>query len=247
MATVIQDSGKQTTGPFATTALSFVSLPAVGRHVVVLVSYYDGVGGLGISAVTDNQGNGYTKLDEASDGATCGASAWICQVATSSGTFTVTLDPVTSSGNFASWVLVEVDGLNLSPVLDKTGVANSTTGDASVTASAANDAASGIAFGVASVNNAANDINIGDTPPSGSTQIAVEENSNAAIGMSSVYKAVAGGTTSFAWTHDNTSQVGWAAVVVTLRDLVAAGGGNIGALLGRAAGRRTASLMQFAR
>lgn len=246
MATVIQDSGKQTTGPFATTTLSFATLPVVGRHVAVLISNYDGVGN-GIAAVTDNQGNTYTKQAEATDGATCCASLWTCEVVTSSGTFTVTLDPVTSSGNFASWVLVEISGLNLSPVLDKTGTNNSTTGDANATCSAANDAASGIALGVAAVNNAVNDINISDTPPTGSTQIAFEENANIAIGMSSVYKAVTGGTTSFAWTHDNVSQVGWAAVAVTLRDLVAAGGGNIGALMGRAAGRRTAALMQFAR
>lgn len=105
--------------------------------------------------------------------------------------------------------------------LDQTGTNNATTGDANVTASGANTTTSGLALAVAAVNHGDNDINIGDTPPSGWTNIAFYENSNLVIGFSFDYRIYSSSETSSAqWTHDNVSPAGWAAALITLKDVI---------------------------
>lgn len=115
----------------------------------------------------------------------------------------------------------------VTPWADKNGTSESTTGDANVTASAANTNANALVVGVATVLNVDTDINISDTPPTGTTQITFVENASATIGHSFVYKIVtASETSALQWTHDNTSQSGWNAVIQTYRDDAGGGGGG---------------------
>lgn len=107
----------------------------------------------------------------------------------------------------------------VTPWAHKNGTNESTTGDANVTASAANTVAGCLVAGVATVLNIDTDINIGDTVPTGSTQVSVYENASGIIGHSFVFKIVSATETStFQWTHDNTSQSGWNGVIQTYRD-----------------------------
>lgn len=119
------------------------------------------------------------------------------------------------------------------PWKDVTATAESTTGDASVTAGTANAATGNLVVGVATVLNLDTDINIGDTPPSGYSQISVVENASATIGHSFVYKiCTAGETSSISWAHDNTSQSGWNAGLVTYRNDTGGGTGHTQTLTG---------------
>lgn len=206
---------------------SFASLPAVGNHVFVGVSLFTGNELSGLNVVTDNQGNTYAENIEKKEDTidTIGrfsATLDSCKVATSSGTFTVTINAEnngTSTNNYVAWTAVEFSGIDATTHLDRTGSGSSATGDATVTASAANTTTAGVAIGVAAISNDDTDINVGDTPPTGYINIQVNENSNGYIGFSMVYKIYSGSETSSAqWTHDNTSQTGWAAVIGTYKE-----------------------------
>lgn len=214
----VKDTGIFTASAFgATTNGSFGTLPAVGNHVFVGSALWTS-GVLGIDAVTDNQSNSYAEDKDKGATSNTTATLYSCKVATSSGTFTITIDPASASGNYMNWCAVEFSGLDATTHLDRTGEGTNTTGDALATASAANTTADGVAIGVAAIYNGDTDINIGDTPPSGYTNIAVYENADAVIGYSFVYKIYSSSETSSAqWAHDNTSQVEWAAVIGTYK------------------------------
>jgi hypothetical protein len=214
-----------------TSAGSFGTLPAVGNHVVVGIALYDGDSGVhGIAAVTDNQGNTYAENAEATEigGGNSSATIYSTKVATAAGTFTVTVDPAVAAGLYIAWAAAEFSGLDATTHLDRTAtnVESSGASDASVTASAANTAASGLAVAVAALSFGDADLNIGDTPPAGYTNIAVEEDANAYMGLSFVYKVYSATETSAAaWTHDNESQFGWSAALSTYKAV--AGGGAL--------------------
>lgn len=225
----VRDSGLKLAanfdGTYAQTG-SFASLPAVGNHVIVTVAHYH-YGAPGINTVTDNQGNTYAEdKEQVLDLATDEAAATIdsCKVATSSGTYTLSINPTNdTSGNYLAWCATEFSGIAATNWLDQTGNNNNAAGDANVTASGANATTAGIAIGVASISNNDSDINIGDTPPTGYTNIQVNEDASSYVGLSSVYKIYSAPETSGAsWTHDNTSQTGWAAVIATYKAATAA-------------------------
>lgn len=225
----VRDAGLKVAAGFSgTTNGSFATLPAVNNHVITASALYDGGPAAGLSAVTDNQSNSYSEDGDATGGGgASSATIYSCKVATSSGTYTITVDPTTASGLYIAWTAVEFSGLDGTTHKDKTGtnVSSSSTADASVTASVANSTADGVAIAASAISNADSDINIGDTPPSGYTNIQVNEDANSYMGFSSVYKIYSGSeTSSAAWSHDNTSQSGWAAAIVTYK--AAAGGGR---------------------
>lgn len=214
-----------------TDAGSFGSLPAVGNHVIVGIALYDADAGThGIATVTDNQGNSYNEDAEATEvgGGNSSASLYSTKVATSAGTFTITVDPAVATGLYIAWAAVEFSGLDATTHLDRTGANEESSGasDASVTASASNTTADGVAVAVAALSFGDIDLNIGDTPPTGYTNIAVEEDANSYMGMSFVYKIYSSSETSAAaWVHDNESQFGWAAAIATYKAAAGGGGG----------------------
>jgi len=143
------NGGSTTTG-----SLSFTSLPAGGKSIIVgLASSSSG----GFSPVTDNQsGNTYSQvvleLDPANNNnsAAC-ALFWCPSITTPSGTFTITW--TWGNGLNAGWTgvfLLEVAGIFS---VDKTGVANCsglTSGPLVMTASGANASSSSLVVGCAS-------------------------------------------------------------------------------------------------
>ena len=221
----VKDAGLKTASGFSgTTSGSFASLPIVGNHVIVGLSLYDGAS-VGIDTCVDNQSNSYQEDHNYFGSFGGSAGMYSTKVVTSAGTFTITLDPFNASNNYIAWTAVEFSGLDAATHLDQVGENNNAAGDANVTASGANTTSDGVAIGVAFVNNVDTDINIGDTPPSGYTNIQVNEDSQNIIGFSMVYKIYsAPETSSAAWTHDNVSQTGWRAVIATYK--AAAGGGG---------------------
>ena len=227
----VKDTGIKTASSFATTTGSFATLPTVGNHVIVGSGLWTS-GTLGIDAVTDNQSNSYAENGDPGIGNGT-ATLYSCKVATSSGTYTLTLDPTSASGNYAAWGAVEVSGLDATTHLDQTGEGTgTTTGDVLATASGANSTADGIAIAVAAQVASDTDINISDTPPSGYTNIIFYENSSAIIGFSMVYKIYSASETSSAqFVHDNTSQEEWAGVIATYK-MAAAGGTAVKDIIG---------------
>lgn len=219
---VVRDAGLKTASGFGdTTTGSFSVLPAVGNHVIAGIAMWEGAG-VGFGTVTDNQSNTWSSSpgDRQQIGSGWGqANIFSCKVTTSSGTFTITVNPSNASNNFAAWTAIEVSGLDATTHLDRTGAGTNTTGDALATASAVNTTNDGIAVAVAAVNNADTDINIDDTPPSGYTNVQFYNDSSAIVGFSMVYKIYSASETSSAqFTHDNTSQTGWAAVIATYKE-----------------------------
>jgi len=86
--------------------ISLDALPAIGDLVIVEAASWNG--DLGSSAVTDNQGNTYTRQAYAwNSGTTTGVAIFSTVVATSSGTFTITFNPTGSSAeiclNVSEW------------------------------------------------------------------------------------------------------------------------------------------------
>lgn len=129
-ASPVVQAKRQIVNGSASTTLSFDSLPTVGNLIVVIAATY--LGNLGSSAVTDNQGHTYTQrgLIEANSGADNGdLSQYHTVVATSSGTFTITLNPDGSSADI-TWLIMEIEGRSSIPY------------DTAVTAQAGADSAS---------------------------------------------------------------------------------------------------------
>ena len=226
----VRDTGLGVSANFSgTTTKSFLALPAVGNHVFAGIALYQSTNNPAIAAVTDNQsGNTYVENveTEAAGSADCSATIYSVKVVGSTGTFTLTADPDAASNNYIAWAGVEFSGLNATTHLDRTGVNSSTSsaGDATVTASLANTTNNGVALAVASVSNGDTDINIGDTPPAGYTNVIVNEDSETYVGFSLAYKIYSGSETSSApFTHDNVSQSGWAAVIATYKEASVAG------------------------
>jgi hypothetical protein len=225
----VRDSGVQTGASVATDAVN-LTLPTVGNHLIVTSSNNTAGTGHTITSVVDNQSSQvYAKdieiTDAESDG--CGAAIFSTKVLTSGGTFTVTIDPAATA--WIAWLVAEYSGLDATTHLDRTGSLSSTSSstDASVgtaNMSGANSVDDELVIAVASVH--ADDTTMNFTTPSADyTERAVYQDSNAIVGFESADKILAGGagtTMSATWTHDNTSQVGWAAVIATYAPAAAA-------------------------
>lgn len=224
-STGVQTGGPRVAGANSDTA-SFGALPAVNNHIIGgLAGWSNDPSDNGLDNFTDNQGNTYTRhINPKSVTNQCYAGGSSAKVATSSGTFTVGINLTAGTNNYVAWNASEFSGLDTSSWFDQSGINDSTTGDANATAAGANATADGLAVGVCSVNNGDSDINIDDTPPSGYTNLAYYNDGSSIIGYSMVYRIYSSSETSAVqWVHDNTSQTGWAAGVMTFK---AAGGGG---------------------
>ena len=222
--TTIQTASNVVDDSVTVTSAGFAANPVVGNHLFVLVSGWNSAA-FDLSAITDNQSNSYTINAESnisSSGADtpfCGASITSAKVTTSSGTFTITVDPQDGSGNYMEWVVAEYSGLDATTHLHKTGTNSAFAAagtDANVTASAANTEANCLVLACCSVSNSDTNLNLSDPPATGFTTLATNQDAQATIGFQSAYKIVsATETSSCTWTHDNTSAEGWAAALAT--------------------------------
>lgn len=225
MASIVNNSGKKQIvngGDVTDEPLGFT--PTVGNHLFLLLAGW--VAGVqGTTAVTST---GNTWVEDIEALATVRAWAWAniysCKVVQA--TTTVSINNVANAGVYANYIVIEVSGLNQTTHLDQIGSGTGgTSGDALATASGANTTTSGIAFAVCSVSGNDTDANIGDTPPAGFTNLAVNEDEAQTVGFSADYRIYSSSETSSSqWTHDNVTQDEWAAVIATYKD--AAGGGQ---------------------
>lgn len=221
----VKDTGTKTASNFATTTGSFATLPVVGNHVMVGISDWKSSGIFGMDAVTDNQSNSYAEdFDQNSgDSARGSSSIYSCKVATSGGTYTITIDPTPDTGNFAAWGAVEFSGLDATTWKDQTGGSSADIGDALATATGANSTAAGVAIGCAKIDSGSTNLDIDSTPPTGYTNITFYNNANAIDGHSFVYKIYSASETSASqWVYDDSGQVGWRSAIVTYKAAAAA-------------------------
>jgi hypothetical protein len=133
MAYALVQSRKSVSNSANSTALSFTSLPTVGRLIVVAVATY--AGNIGTSAVSDNQGNSYTRSAVAQpDGQDSDAALFWAIATTSAGTFTVTVNPDGTSADI-TFIIAEFSGNASSPADQAT---NSPTNAQSTSATSGN-------------------------------------------------------------------------------------------------------------
>lgn len=211
---IVRSTPKTSDAGVSLSTATFAATPAVGNYIVVLISGWN-AGTFGVTSVTDNQGNTYSRAgaQPASSGL-CRADIWYAKATTASGTFTVTVN--CGSGSYLEWIASEVSGLAATSPADAGAEANSATGDAAVGPTATLAQTSEIVFAVAAVAN--NDTNITITTPSGYTNLAINQDATATIGMEASYKIVSATTAvSASWTHDNTAQDGWVAKIATFK------------------------------
>jgi hypothetical protein len=159
--TISQNTNAQNFGGGTTATISFVSAPTVGHAVIVVVAAR---GGQAVTGVADNNGNGaYTRAvaNLSNISANGVAEIWyLPSIATSSGTFTVTV--TVGSAQSGGWYvgLLEVSGLAATPI-DQTGSAQDPSGSstsATATGTSANASANDLVVGalaLASFHNAA--------------------------------------------------------------------------------------------
>jgi hypothetical protein len=225
-----------------TITVNFHKPPASGNSIIVCVSQIDSNGN-GTVVVSDSEGNSYAA--DASQGSTNGgdsglAAIWSSHAITVSGAASVTINPG-GANTYATGIILEVAGLAASPK-DKTGTNSATTTtDANVTASGANT--QNAEFVVACTNFLGANSAVAYTGPTTGYQPAnFWEDQNVAVAGHGAFKEINGAETSAAtWSHSNTSQASWSAVIVTYK---IAGNGSVGSASGAgsvaAAGKSTA-------
>lgn len=203
----------------ASSSFSFGTGPAVGSTVVVAFWGWHAAG-YDASSVTDNQGNSYSLIKPTGAGHSMGVIAFAANVA-SSGTFTITINHASGTGNYVVATAAEFTGLASSPA-DQSATASDPgpqANDATVT-SGATTQADEVVVAVAAVA-VSGSTNIAITTPAGFTNLAVEQNHNAHCGGSADFKIVAAtGAQTAAWSHNDvgsSADDGWTAAVLTLK------------------------------
>lgn len=218
----VRDTGLIATSSATSSNGSFASLPAVGNHVFALTGSWNA--GSENIAFADNQSNTWAADKQATpSGGQQHAAIGSAKVATSAGTFTITVSATTA--HYWKWAGVEFSGLASASWKDQTGSGAVGTGQTSltVTASGANTQANALVLAVMADSSADATGNISD-PPSGYTKIAVEQNCQSVIGMQSSYKIVSAvATSAVTWSFDSTVTEGACGALVTYKDATPGG------------------------
>lgn len=136
----VQATPKASVSGVTTVSVSFSTLPAVGNGIIVGV--YSGIfAGIPAGACSDNQGNTYVRVRNVENGVVgLSLAYYLCsKIATSSGTFTVTVNPAAGSTNFTA-VAIEVSGVGGGLALDSStanwGISASATATIGITVNA---------------------------------------------------------------------------------------------------------------
>ena len=222
----VLDTGKIRAENVNTSAASFGVLPAVNNHVFTLVSGWHNTV-FDLSSVADNQSNTYVidkAQNDGSSSAKAEASITSSKVETSAGTFTVTISPQDTSGNYIEWIAAEFSGLVTTSWLDKTGSATTASGVTTITATAsAQNSQADVLVLACFVDNVA-DPTCNITTPTGYTALFVNQDATATIGAQGSYKIVSAIETSAAtWNFDNIAAGGSGAAIATFKAAAAAG------------------------
>jgi len=225
----VRTSGKQTcAGASSDTYTWSPTNPAVGNHVIAAAAMWDAsVACTGINWSDNQSPNSYAE--QIVDYEYTTNHDWIniasAKIATSSGTFTVTLAPQSATAPYIHWGLIEFSGIATSNWADRTGTYGAAPASATstpVTATAENTTAAGVAIAIANLDLSDSDLNI--TGPSGYTNVYVEDDGNVP-GGTLAYKIYSETETSSAtWGHDAVAtNYGRAAGIATYKAAAAAG------------------------
>lgn len=167
---------------------SFPTLPAVGNAIFTLVTCWNDDWAAG--EVTDNQGHAAQVLDanRTLSGNTATAAIYrLNKVTTSSGTFTVTVNPGGAS-NYFEFVCVEVAGLLDTAAQDVNSLGTGTNDTPVLTSPATTTQADELLLGVCGVTDSSS-ADIGIDVPSGWTVLgAIIQNPSSTIGFMAAYK-----------------------------------------------------------
>jgi hypothetical protein len=198
-----------------TQSASFLSLPSAGALIAVVVCGQQGVT-FQTQTVTDNQGNTYTKaveLDIGGDAPGEAAIYYTANIPAPSGTFTVTVTPVETSGNLLSMIALSYTGLEGSSVVDVVASnASASPTDASVGPSSSTTVNDALILAAACMEAVDSDIAI--TGPAGYTERA-DQPDGFYPGFHVADKIVSStGAQSAAWSHDDADT---AAVLVAFK------------------------------
>lgn len=188
-------------------ALSFTTTPTVGNLILVALSTY--AGNIGTSAITDNQGNTYTRRSLAEpEGQDTDVAIFTAIASTSSGTFTVTANPDGTSADL-TMVIMDFSGCDADPFdQQSSGTGNGT----AVSTGNATPSVDG-ALMVAAMTHAGTDRTI--TEEAGWTLIYENEGGSSNMPISVVYKVQSTAAAEDAdWTI-GTGAVYWGAVVTS--------------------------------
>ena len=206
----------------ATASKSFAALPAVGNLITVRVTGWHN-SNYTATVPTDNQGNTYTqRATQANSNSKTRVYLYDTVVATSSGTFTIQLNNVQSSGNYINWTAVEHSGASATP-FDVAATATAAGATTTVTATTASTAqADELVVGVfGSAHNQPSD-GISDPPTTGYTSRSVYQASDTIIGHESADKIVsATGAQSATWTYNSAPSSGVCCAVATYKQAAA--------------------------
>lgn len=209
-----RDSVQGSCAAASSCSTSFSTLPLIGHSIIATGSCWNGTATCSAS-FADNQGHTYTttcKQDTTGKSQTC--VSLIPVIATSSGTFTVTMSAAATTS--FEVIASEFESVLTASPTDASKSATNSTGTADTGASSATTQASEVS--ICAMSQSSSDTNINVTTPTGYTRIGVQQNANATIGFESSYKILSStGAQQCAWTHDTVGMAGWAAQLVTFK------------------------------
>jgi hypothetical protein len=210
---LVQSKKGFTTGA-DTFALSFDSTPTVNNLILCAVSAYNGVT---TCTVSDNQGNTWAQSAERLSGGTGERSSLHYAVAaTSSGTFTITVNPSGASSDITI-VIAEFSGMATSSVLgnvNNNGGTSTTPSSGSATTTVASELV------VGALSHTGSDRTI--TEDGGWTLIQEDEGGSSHMPISMIYQEPAAGTYNAGWTL-GTGAVEWMAVISCFKPAASTG------------------------
>jgi hypothetical protein len=211
--THVQSTKSVSVGTVASQSTTFASTPTAGNLVVVACTAISG-GTFGTSAVTDNKGNTYTRINTATvlDNT---VAVFYAKNISSSATFTVTCDA--NINDYTAIAIHEYSGADITTPADQTNTGTGTS-TAVATANVTTATSNQLYFGAMVYED---DATRTITPGSGYTE-RQESESSASATIGTEDKTAAAGTHSATWTLGTSGS--WAAVIATFKP--AAGGGG---------------------
>jgi hypothetical protein len=204
--------------------LSFGTAPAPGAFVCLFLSGWHS-SGYDVSTVTDNQGNGnYSLVRHGTVANKARAVLAYKENVASSGTFTITINHASGSGNYLVAAAASFIGVAASAPLDQTGTASgvNTATDANVTSGATLNTEE-LVCAVCSVGiSGSSDVHLGSSAATGYTNVMLYQDFTNICAGSGDFKVVSptgGAAQSASWSHDPTTggSNGWTAAIATFK------------------------------
>lgn len=210
----------------SSTSSAFGSNTTTGNTILVTISTWNDAQANIVSSVTDSKGNTYTQ-DQASvkqTGTHTREYLYRSSNITGGASHTITVNYTGASNNYAAWAAIEVSGQTNSTPLDQATntSSNSAVTDAAIGPTGTTTQNDEIVVAGCGVDAPNSNIAIG-TATTGYTAILTEQDALSYIGAQWAYKIISTtGTQSATWSHSNTSQAGWGAVIGTYKAEVSA-------------------------